>query len=125
METTIWKKLFLMDGPSARDKHGMVVLNSKAYIYGGNVSPENLQLEDMWCFDFENISWFAKQNEVVGAVIEKIEPKSQVTPGKLAGLRLMKMNDERHFLLFGGINDQKQTQNTLYIFDTERKEWKI
>jgi len=116
LETDVWKKLFIMDGPCARDKHGMVKLADKLYIYGGNISPENLSLDDLWCFDFESLSWLNKGNEVVGAVIEKVEIRSATRPGKLAGLKLSPVA-EHSFLLFGGINDSRQTQNLIYIFN--------
>jgi hypothetical protein len=123
LETFQWKKLFIMEGPSARDKHDIVKIGSAIYIYGGCVSPEQTKLNDLWRFDFDSVSWFSKQSEVVGATIDKIDQRNE-GPGKICGHKMVVSNDEESFVLFGGLLDSGETQNTLWFFNTMTCEWR-
>lgn len=52
--------------------HTLTKIGSDYYIYGGNVSPENLFLDELWSLNLSNVPWNSKQPELPGAVWEKI-----------------------------------------------------
>ncbi len=89
--TLTWKRFFVFDQPTARDMHTFTKLGSKDYyIYGGNISPENLLLDELWRLSLDSVPFNSKQPELTGALWEKIpyhQGKSASTklPGKLRG----------------------------------------
>lgn len=59
-ETQTWKKFFVFDQPTARDMHSLTKVGSDLFLYGGNISPENLFLEEMWRLNVESVAWNSK-----------------------------------------------------------------
>ncbi len=72
VESLTWKRFFVFDQPTARDQHTLTKINNEYYIYGGNIAPENLLLDEMWCLSLANVPWASKQMELPGIVWEKI-----------------------------------------------------
>jgi hypothetical protein len=52
--------------------HSLTKVGTEYYAYGGNVSPENLLLDEMWKLNLDSVPWNSKQPELPGIVWEKI-----------------------------------------------------
>ena len=50
-------------------------MGNKKYIIGGASMPENLLLNDIWSFSFDNVVWNSPSLELPGIVWTKIELK--------------------------------------------------
>ena len=59
-ETQMWRRFFVFDQPTARDCHTLTKVDTTFYLYGGNVSPENLILDEMWMLDLNRVPWESK-----------------------------------------------------------------
>jgi len=104
VESLQWKRFFVFDQPTARDQHSLTKLGKLYYMYGGNIAPENLLLDEMWCLNLDAVPWSSKQMELPGIVWEKINQKSDnyKTPEKLKGHKIVAHPDGQHLILFGG-----------------------
>ena len=56
-ETFQWKRFFYLEGPPPRVHSGFSGAGQRKYIIGGSSMPENLLLNDIWLFSFENVAW--------------------------------------------------------------------
>jgi hypothetical protein len=96
------------------------------YIYGGNVSPENLILDEMWALDLNRVPWDSKQPELPGALWEKVIYKSEDgnLPGRLKGHTCVAHPDGIHLILFGGQGPDLTSKNHLFFFNTQTRSWR-
>jgi len=72
-ETFQWKRFFYLEGPPPRLFSGFSGTGPKKYIIGGCSMPENLFLNDIWLFSFENVAWESQSLELPGVIWQKIE----------------------------------------------------
>jgi len=72
VETGIWKKFFVLEQPSAREQHTITKIGNLYYLYGGNQSPENNIIDELWALNLSNVAWSSKNLDVTGIVWEKI-----------------------------------------------------
>lgn len=68
--------MFLYDGPKARFGHVMAVHETCAYMLGGKAT-DGKPIQDLWRFDFENVS--PKGTDLHGVVAERICEKVPFT----------------------------------------------
>ena len=58
-------------------------MGTELYLYGGNVSPSNKLLDEMWLLNIDSVAWGAKALELPGIVWEKVTTLN--SPGGLKG----------------------------------------
>ncbi len=51
VESCLWKKLFVLEQPSAREQHTLTKVGNLYYLFGGNQSPDNVILDELWCLN--------------------------------------------------------------------------
>lgn len=98
-----------MDGPKARFKHSVTAFGTSIFMIGGIQSADTSgkQLNDIWCFDFENAQ--AQGSDLVGVVAEKL---AILVPFSASFLT----SSTTHLLA-------NSTENEIWIYDT-KSNWK-
>ena len=51
VEQCLWKKFFVLEQPSAREQHTLTKVGNLYYLFGGNQSPDNVILNELWCLN--------------------------------------------------------------------------
>lgn len=120
-ENNMWKKFFVFDQPSPRDQHTLTQVGTELYLYGGNVSPSNKILDEMWLLNIDSVAWGAKALELPGIVWEKVTTLN--SPGGLKGHKAV--SDKQHLIVFGGTNKDNTSSNILRLYDTQSKQWSV
>mmetsp|Transcript_11597 Transcript_11597/g.8471 ORF Transcript_11597/g.8471 Transcript_11597/m.8471 type:complete len:138 (-) Transcript_11597:64-477(-) len=125
-ETLTWKKFFVFEQPTARDQHSLTKLgpNRTYYLYGGNISPENMLSDELWRVSLSNVPFESKSAELAGATWEKLQYKGEA-PGKLRGHRVVPDVDGENLLLFGGQRADFSCTNLLYRYHANNMNWEL
>jgi hypothetical protein len=86
-------------------------------LYGGNVSPDNRILDDLWILSLDNVAWQSKNLELPGIVWSKVDHKGGFAGrrghGAVAHPNMVKL------IVFGGILSNNEFSNDLGEFDNE------
>lgn len=72
-----WQKIGLVNRPSARQSSGVLASGSLVYIFGGRNSIKNEFYNDLWVFDFSNMTDLSCTN------IMSVESRQIKTIGKV------------------------------------------
>lgn len=51
VDQCLWKKFFVLEQPSAREQHTLTKVGNLYYLFGGNQSPDNVILNELWCLN--------------------------------------------------------------------------
>lgn len=99
--------------PKGRMNHGAVYDSDKKQMlmFGGDLSHSNY-LGDLWAYDFKKQEW------------KEIEVKGEEKPQGRAQASMIYVSDKKQVILFGGEQPGKGPSNDLWIYDTEKNEWK-
>jgi hypothetical protein len=105
-----WNQIDTTSHPSPRQGHGAVAIGSKMLIFGGHqIEGDNFnRKDDMWLFDPE-------QNE-----FQEIHPQGIRIP-PISRHRLVNINNRIYS--FGGIVQNRQKLNSIFMFDPETLAW--
>ena len=119
LDQWLWKKLYIIEQPSGRAHHAACKLQDKVFIYGGCSAPENLMLDDLWSFHYNDIDWSASGTEVPGPSWTRQKTKG-TSPGPRKGHTLCSFQDT--LILFGGVTTQKYSSD-LFILNVNELRW--
>eukprot|EP00347_Sterkiella_histriomuscorum_P002523 403367825 len=108
-DTQTWKRFFVFDQPTARDQHSLTKIGNNFYVYGGNISPENLQLDEMWMLNLDNVIYNTEDGNL---------------PGKLKGHKVVAHPDQNNLILFGGQSPDFVCHNHVFYFNITTKTWR-
>jgi len=105
-----WNQIDTTTHPSPRQCHGAVALGSKMLIYGGHQTEgDNFnRKDDMWLFD-------PKQSE-----FQEVHPQGIHIP-PISRHRLVNINNRIYS--FGGINQDRQKLNSVFMIEPETLAW--
>ena len=119
LDQWLWKKLYIIEQPSGRAYHAACKLHDKVFMYGGCSAPENLMLDDLWGFQYNDIDWSASGTEVPGPSWTRQKTKG-TSPGPRKGHTLCSFQDT--LILFGGVTTQKYSAD-LFILNVNELRW--
>lgn len=119
LDQWLWKKLYIIEQPSGRAYHAACKLHDKVFMYGGCSAPENLMLDDLWAFQYNDIDWSASGTEVPGPSWSRQKTKG-TSPGPRKGHTLCSFQDT--LILFGGVTTQKYSAD-LFILNVNELRW--
>lgn len=126
-KTFEWKQILCNLTPYNRSEFEWVRIGSRAILYGGASSPSEKFYEDMWMFKHDGTDYFPQdqerktefqKNNLWVEIIQKGK-----TPGMLKAYAME--YHEGYFYLFGGIDNKRKSNNTLYRFDIKNSYWEI
>lgn len=120
LNTTLlqWKRLFVMESPSARHMHSLAKVNNKYYVYGGISLPDNRLLGDLWVLNCDNVVWNTKLAEVPGAIWTQKQSTGS-SPGPLKGHTAVSY--EKYMVVFGGEDGEGKVSDKLHMLDTGKE----
>eukprot|EP00357_Protocruzia_adherens_P002919 CAMPEP_0114984108 /NCGR_PEP_ID=MMETSP0216-20121206/7083_1 /TAXON_ID=223996 /ORGANISM="Protocruzia adherens, Strain Boccale" /LENGTH=550 /DNA_ID=CAMNT_0002346187 /DNA_START=205 /DNA_END=1857 /DNA_ORIENTATION=- len=123
VDTFIWKRIFVIESPSAREHHSAVKVGNEFILYGGCSSPENYALEDVWSLNTTAVAWNTNPTnlELPGAVWTKHKPKGNFQPGARKGHRAIP--HEKFLVIFGGELANGEKDNSVFQLNTENMAW--
>lgn len=81
--------------------HTMTKLGNLFYIYGGQVSPNEQVLDELWQLDVSGADWKSKLMEIPGVVWSKITLDC-ATPMGLKGHAAVGHHDQKTMIITGG-----------------------
>ena len=79
-------------------------------MYGGNVSPDNTVLDEMWMLNIASVAWNSKTIELPGIVWERVLISGQ-TPEGLRGHTALSHPDKQHLMVLGGVRPDGSCSN--------------
>ena len=108
-----WKKLTPANGdiPAPRSYHAMTSVDDKIYVFGG--LSYHVRVNDLWCFDVENNTW-------IKLPVGNSHPPVARGGSSLIGLKGSSGN-HLLYLIYGFVG---KPLDDLYVYDTDKKEWK-
>ena len=119
LDQWVWKKLYIIEQPTGRAHHAACKLQERIFMYGGCSAPENLMLDDLWAFQYNDIDWSASGTEVPGPSWARQKTKG-TSPGPRKGHTLCSFQDT--LILFGGVTTQKYSSD-LFILNVNELRW--
>jgi len=109
----VWKSIEYSGEPMGISGHGIVVVGSKAYVFGGCGGPafEGMCLDNFFCFDFETFSWTPIKAEGQG-------------PSPRASFAMCLGPDNGTIIVAGGTGDSELCSD-IFEYNTFSRQWRM